>query len=97
MKHLLIKLRKHNMMQHWQSLMQLEGHLEKNPMLNLALNLSNLGDNFRNWLVFIKFNQQDYLSIYLLQLIATLLGNLLISHTVTVDLIHSRIDFFQAT
>ena len=37
---------------------------EKPYGLNLALNLSNLGDGLGNWLVFIKFSLQDYLSIY---------------------------------
>ena len=32
--------------------------------LNLALNISNLGDDLGNWLIFIKFSLQDYLSIY---------------------------------
>ena len=32
------------MMQHWQSLVQSEGHLGKNYMLNVALNPSNLDD-----------------------------------------------------
>ena len=64
MKNLLIKLRKRNMMQHWQSLVQSRGHLKKNYMLNLALNLSNLDSGLGNWLVFIKFSLQDYLSIY---------------------------------
>ena len=59
----LIKLRKHNVMQHEQSL-QSEGHLRKNSMLNSALNLSNVGDGLGNWLVFIKFSLHDYLSIY---------------------------------
>ena len=31
--------------------------------LNLALNISNLGDDLGNWLIFIKFSLQDYLSI----------------------------------
>ena len=44
MKQFLIKLRKHNMMQHYQSLVQLEEYLGKNSMLNLALHLSNLGN-----------------------------------------------------
>ena len=34
------------------------------PQLNLALNFPNLGDDLGNWLVFIKFSLQDYLSIY---------------------------------
>ena len=36
---------------------------EKPYGLSLALNLSNLGDGLGNWLVFIKFSLQDYLSI----------------------------------
>ena len=46
--------------------MQSEVHLGKNSMLNLALNLLNLGDGSGKWLVFIKFSLQD-----LLQLIPT--------------------------
>ena len=60
MKHLLIKLRKHNMMQ----LVQSEGHLRNNSILKLALNFSNLGNSLGNWLVFTNFSLQDYLSIY---------------------------------
>ena len=41
--------------------MQSEGHLAKNSMLNLALNLSNLGTGSGNWLVFIKFSLHNYL------------------------------------
>ena len=41
-----------------------ELHLRKNSMLNLALNLLNLGDGSGNWLVFTKFSLQYYLSIY---------------------------------
>ena len=47
-KHLLIKLRKHSMMQQLQSLVQSEGYLGKKYMLNLALNLSNLGNGLGN-------------------------------------------------
>ena len=98
-KHLLIKLRKHNMMQHQQSLVQSQGHLGKNSMLNFFFNLSDLGDGSENWLLFIKFSLQDYLSIYFnefpLIIIPTFLGNLLVSHTITAELIHSRINFFE--
>ena len=45
MKNLLIKLRKDKMTQDKESLVQSEVHLGKNPMLNLALNLLNLGDS----------------------------------------------------
>ena len=42
------KIENHNMMQHWQSLVQSEGHLGKNYVLNWALNLSNLDDGLGN-------------------------------------------------
>ena len=40
-----------------------EGHLRKNPMLNLTLNFSDLGNALGNWLLFMKFSLQAYLSI----------------------------------
>ena len=58
------------MIQHQQSLVQSEGHLGKNSMLNLALNPSNLGNGSGNWLVFINIWSTG-LPKYLLQLIPT--------------------------
>ena len=87
------------MIQHQQSLVQSEGHLGKNSMLNLALNPSNLGNGSENWLVFINIWSTG-LPKYLLQLIPTnnhsytLRRNLLISHIITAEMIHSRIHFF---
>ena len=68
-------------------------------MLNLALNSSNLGNGSGNWLVFINIWSTG-LPKYLLQLIPTnnysytLRRNLLISHVITAEMIHSRIHFF---
>ena len=42
----------------------IRGTSREKLMLNLALTLLNLGDGSGNWLVFIKFSLQDYLSIY---------------------------------
>ena len=50
--------------------MQSEGHLKKNFMRNLALNLSNLGDGSGNWLVLYKI-QSTVLLKYLFQLFPT--------------------------
>ena len=48
--------------------MQSEKRFGKNSMLNLV---SNLGDGLGNWLVFVKFSLQDYLSIYFIQSVTT--------------------------
>ena len=54
MKHSLINSRKHNMIQHYRDI----------SMLNLALNLLNLGNGLGNLLVLIISSLKDYLIIY---------------------------------
>ena len=50
----------------YDTVLEITGAIRWTPRekLNLALNISNLGDDLGNWLIFIKFSLQDYLSIY---------------------------------
>ena len=64
MKHLLIKIEKTQYDASFAITGAIRGTSWETSILNLAMNPSNLGNGSENWLVFIKFSLQDYVSIY---------------------------------
>ena len=60
-------------------------------MLNLALDLSNLGDGLGNWLAFIKFSLQDYVK-YLLSLVPTNNHSSILGKPLNISHYYSRTD-----
>ena len=81
-------------MQHKQSLVQSTRHFAGKSMLNLALNLSNLGDGLGNWLVFYKI-QSTELPKYLLRLIPTNNHSYTLGKPLNIPHYYCRTDIFK--